>query len=188
VSVGDLQNVADLRVTDFGHRYLELEELFEHLDWEARMKSERRIAGGSGTFSNWFQTMALAHASGQDNATWASLTPVCLALCTIVPDSSATGTTITEANYVGYARAELTNTAWNAAVSGGPGGQSTISNAGGIAFASCTAGSSTVIGVALCTALTDGEVIAWATAASTVVSTTQTPATIAAGALSLGLT
>jgi hypothetical protein len=177
-------------LTPFGREFFA--ELVEHYEWENGLLrgSNRipRIAGGSGTFSNWFQTTVLGHGTGQDNASWANLSPVFLALCTIVPDSSKTGSTITEANYTGYARASLANTVWGSPVAGGAGGQSTVSNASVITYANCTAGSSTVIGWALCTAVTAGNAICWGTAASVVISTTQTPATVAANGLTIGLT
>lgn len=177
------------RLTPFGRDYFA--ELIEHYAWERKVLGSAGlppIAGGSGTFSNWFQTNVLAHGTGQDNVSWANLSPTFLALCTIVPDSSKTGSTITEASYTGYARVSLANTAWTSPAAGGAGGQSTISNASVITFANCTAGSSTVIGWALCTALSGGNAVCWGTAASVVISTTQTPATVATNGLTIGLT
>lgn len=141
-----------------------------------------------GTFSNWFQTQVLAHGSGQDNTSLSNFAPVFLALCTVVPDSSRTGSTITEANYTGYARVSIPNTSWGSPVSGGSGGQSTISNSSLVTFANCTAGSSTIIGWALCTASTAGNVICWGTTSSVVISTTQTPAQVSIAGLTIGLT
>lgn len=146
------------------------------------------IAGASGTFSNFAQTTILAHLTGQDNALWANLEPVFLALCTTLADSSKTGSTIVEAAYTGYARLSFANTDFSAASSGGAGGQSTIVNSGIKTFNACTASSSTIVGWALCSAATVGNAYAWGSCTSTVISTTQTPATIAASALSLGLT
>lgn len=145
------------------------------------------MLGGSGTFSNFFETAVLAHATGQDNAAWANLSPVFLALCTVVPDSSKTGTTITEASYTGYARLSIPNGSFAAPTAGGAGAASSIANNATLTFAPCTAGSSTIIGWALCTAATVGNVIAWGSASSTVISTTQTPATVATGALTITL-
>lgn len=177
-------------LTSYGHDYFA--ELIEHVKWEEGVRNYDGelppIAGGAGTFSNWFQTTVLGHATGQDNTSWGNLAPVYLALCTVVPDSSKTGSTIIEANYTGYGRASIPNGGWNTPVAGGAGGQSTISNGSVITFASCTAGSSTVIGWALCTAPTAGNVVGWGTATSTVISTTQTPASVASGGLAIGLT
>lgn len=103
--------------------------------------------------------------------------PTYLALCTTVPTDASTGSTIVEANYTGYARKSIAA----ADMSASSGGSKTNSNA--ITFAACTAGSSTIIGWALCDASTTGNVLCWGTATSTVISTTQTPATVAVGAL-----
>lgn len=145
------------------------------------------MGGGSGTFSNFAETAVLAHLTGQDNASWANLAPVFLALCTTVPDSSKTGSTIVEAGYTGYARLSIPAASFATAVSGGSGAASSIANNTTLTFAACTAGSSTVIGWALCSAGTVGNMLAWGSATSTVISTTQTPATVASGALSLTL-
>jgi hypothetical protein len=109
-----------------------------------------------------------------------------LALCTVVPTNASTGATITEANYTGYARKEVPAAEWEAAVAGTP---SSIANEKSFTFAAVTAGTSTVIGWALCDNATigAGNIVMWGTAASTVLSTTQTPATVAAKVLSLTL-
>jgi hypothetical protein len=67
------------------------------------------------------------------------------------------------------------------------GGIGSKTNSSAITFAAITAGSATVIGWALCDALTVGNVLAWGTATSTVISATQTPPTIAIGALVVSL-
>lgn len=113
---------------------------------------------------------------------------VYLALCTVVPTSSSTGVTITEATgATGYARKEVAAAAWNAAVEGAT---STIETNVEEIFAAITAGSATVIGWALCdkAGTSEGNVIMWGTCTSTVISSTQTPPTIAAKALKLELT
>jgi hypothetical protein len=109
-----------------------------------------------------------------------------LALLTVVPTNSSTGATITEANYTGYARKEVPAAEWNAAVAGTP---SSIANKSKFEFAACTSGTSTIIAWAGLDSSTigAGNIIMWGTAASTVISSTQTPATIAESALSLTL-
>lgn len=109
-----------------------------------------------------------------------------LALCTVVPTNSSTGATITEANYTGYARKEVPASILNSAVAGTP---SSINNKEAFTFNACTAGTSTIVGWALCDSseTAKGNVVMWGTAASTVISTTQTPASIAAEVLSLTL-
>jgi hypothetical protein len=105
-----------------------------------------------------------------------------VALLTAVPTSADTGATITEATYTGYARKATAGSDWAAAVAGTP---SSITNANAITFAACTAGTSTIVAFALVDSSTTGagNVIAWGTVASTVVSATNTPASFAAGAL-----
>lgn len=177
------------RLSDYGREQVDLEQVDFMVRNHQRFAANGRpaIAGGSGTFSNFAETTVLAHLTGQDNAAWANLAPTFLALTTVVPDSSKTGSTITEANYTGYARLSVAAASWAAAVSGGAGAASSIANSATLTFAACTAGTSTVIGWALCTAATVGNVLAWGSATSTVISTTQTPATVASGALSLTL-
>lgn len=170
-------------LSDFGRNEIDIEQI----EWAIGVHESRAMAGGSGTFSNFAETTVLAHLTGQDNASWANLAPTFLALTTVVPDSSKTGSTITEAGYTGYARLSVAAASWAAAVSGGAGAASSIANGSTLTFAACTAGTSTVIGWALCTAATVGNVLAWGSATSTVISTTQTPATVAIGALSLTL-
>lgn len=133
-------------------------------------------------FSNAYEKSVLEHVTGRTTLTL--VTPVYLALCTSAVDDTKTGSTITEAGYTGYARASIANTAWAAATGNSP---SSVATNTTITFANCTAGTSTIQWWALCTALTVGNVIMWGTCTSTVISTTQTPATVASGALSLTL-
>lgn len=107
--------------------------------------------------------------------------PVYIALTTVAVTESMTGSTITEANYTGYARKALAAADMGAAAAGAK------ANTAQQQFAACTAGSSTVIGWATCTAASAGGVIVFGTCTSTVISTTQTPATVAVGALSVAL-
>ena len=116
-------------------------------------------------------------------AAFPSYTALYLALCTVAVTDSDTGATITEANYTGYARLQIPAADWTAAA----GAAATVTTAAQKQFADCTAGSSTVIGWALCTAATGGNVVMYGTCPSVTISPTQTPATIAAGALTLGI-
>lgn len=125
--------------------------------------------------SDYLENRDLDHNLGKTSFTMPA--NVYLALCTVVPTDSSTGSTITEASYTGYARQKVAATDLNAA----SGGQSTNANA--ITFAACTGGSSTIIGWALCDASSAGNILYWGTCTSTVVSTTQTPATVASGGL-----
>ncbi|HEV2790117.1 MAG TPA: hypothetical protein VGV69_02315 [Solirubrobacterales bacterium] len=129
--------------------------------------------------SNYLENKVLDHFDGK--ASTALVTPIYLALCTVVPTDAQTGITITEASYTGYARKSVPAAALSAAVSG------QVSNTEALTFANCTAGSSTIIGWALCDSATKstGNMLWWGTCTSTAISTTQTPATIAAGGLVL---
>lgn len=134
-------------------------------------------------FSQAYGTKTLEAITGK-----ASLTKptAYLALCTAVPTASSTGSTITEATYTGYARKEIPAAEWNAAVAGVP---STIANKSKLEFAACTGGTSTIIGWALCdsSGTGTGNVVCWGTASSTIISLTQTPATVAAEVLVISL-
>lgn len=135
----------------------------------------------SGSFSNYTEDHVLDHLTGKTAFT--SPGPLYMALCTVLPDDTSTGATLTEATYTGYARKQIATADWNAA-SGG-----SVSNANAVTFANATAGSSTIVGWALCDSGTigAGNVIAWGSCASTTITATQTPATFAAGALTIAL-
>jgi len=104
---------------------------------------------------------------------------VYLALCTTAPTDASTGSTIVEANYTGYARKQIAAGDLNAAASG------SMTNANAITFAACTAGSSTIVGFAICDASSAGNVLYWGTVTSIVIDTSHTPATVAAGGLTI---
>lgn len=170
---------ADLHMTDFGAWWMR--ERFR--DAGGRL---RRIGGGSGQLSAWAEQTCLNHLTGYDNAAWANLAPTYLAECTTLPTSSSTGSTIVEASYGSYARTSMANTIWGAASGTAP---ASITNSGaGLTAAGCTSSTSTIVGLAACTASTAGNVIFWMSCASVVISTTQTPATVAASALTFQMT
>jgi len=129
------------------------------------------------SFSNYAENKTLDHAMGK--ASWTMPATVALALCTVVPTDSSTGESITEANYTGYARKVIAASALGSAASG------EIKTSEALTFAECTSGSSTIIGYAVCDSSSKGagNIIAWGTVTSTVISTTQTPATVASGGL-----
>ena len=127
------------------------------------------------SFSDYWENAILDTTFGDPDVTITP--PVYLALCTSVPDDTKTGSTIVEATYTGYARKSIAAADMNAASSGSK------TNGNALTFAACTSGSSTIIGWAICDASTAGNVLCWGTATSTVISTTQTPPTIAVGGL-----
>lgn len=108
-----------------------------------------------------------------------------LALCTVVPTSASTGSTITEANYTGYARVEVPPASWNAAVEGAP---SSMTTSAVVKFAACTAGSSKIVAVAFCDALTVGNMLLWTAVTNFEISTVNTPAEALAGGLEINFT
>lgn len=140
-----------------------------------------QIAGGSG-FSQYAESHIVDHANGKTS--WTMPTGSYLCLCTSVPTSTNTGSTITEASYTGYGRQSLSGK-WAAATAATPSVGATNAT---VTFAACTGGSSTVTAIAICDASTAGNMIWWGTCSSTTVSTTYTPATVASGALTVQLT
>jgi hypothetical protein len=172
------------RLTDFGKDWLGREIRSRRPCLLARTLLPR-AAGGSGQASSWLEQTFLNHATGEDNASWANLAPTYLALCTVVPTSSSTGSTITEAGYTGYLRTSTPNTSWSAATGTAP---ATATNSAVITAGACTSGTATLIAMAMCTASTLGNVIFWMSCASTVISITQTPPTVNASGITLSQT
>lgn len=129
--------------------------------------------------SDYLENKILDHCLGKTAFTMPAT--VAMALCTAVPTDASTGATITEATYTGYARKTIAGTDLNAAASG------TSTNANAITFAACTAGASTIIGFAICDSATTGagNVLYWGTVTSKVIDTSNTPPTVAVGALSV---
>lgn len=135
-----------------------------------------------GTYSQYAETMVLALVVGKT----AFATPTTfLALCTAVPTSASTGATIAEPTYTGYARL-ATASGWGTPTAASP---STIFNSAALTFAACTSGSNTITAFALLDGSTVGaaNMLAWASCASTTISTTQTPPTFAANAIEITL-
>jgi hypothetical protein len=127
--------------------------------------------------SNAIELKFLEHLVAKTSWTMAT-SPLYLALVTVAVGETDTAASITEANYTGYARKSVAGTDWGSAASG------QIANANAITFAACTAGTSTVIGFALCSSSSGaGDIHAYGTLTSFVVSTTQTPVNFAVGAL-----
>lgn len=164
-------------ITPYGR---ELMEVLRHHEPDGITDAARFVMGlQNASLADATEVAILEHLNGK--ASSEMISPVYLALCTVVPTDASTGSTITEANYTGYARKKVEGADWAAAVSGSP---TSMANANTLTFAACTAGTSTIIGWALCTASSAGRITFWGTATSTVISTTQTPATVAPGLLS----
>lgn len=116
---------------------------------------------------------------------WTITAPVYLALLVSTTGlETETGAGITsnakEASYTGYSRTAIA-AADMAAASGG-----SKTNSNPITCAGCSGGSAqNIVGFAICTASSGGDIIAWGTLPTVTVSPTQTPPTIAAGALTV---
>ena len=135
----------------------------------------------AGSFSEYSASKVLELVVGKT----AFATPTTyVGLWTSALTSASTGSTAGEATYTGYARA-ATSGDWGSATSATP---CTIFNSSAITFAACTAGTSTITYFGIFDAATGGNMIAWGSCTSTVISTTQTPATFAINALELTLT
>lgn len=127
--------------------------------------------------SDYLEGKVLEHYMGKTAFTMP--TAIYMALCTVTPTDASTGSTLTEANYTGYARKQILATGLNAAAAG------TMTNSTDIVFANATAGTSTIIGFAICDALTAGNVLVWGTTTSKVIDINNTPATCTANSLSI---
>ena len=132
------------------------------------------LAGGKSTYC---ENSVLGHAMGKTS--WTMPAAIYLALCTSIPTAASTGTTIVEASYTGYARKQIAAADLNAASAG------QMTNANAITFAACSGSTSTIIAFAICDAATVGNVIYWGSITSKVIDVSNTPATVAAGALVL---
>jgi hypothetical protein len=134
----------------------------------------------AGSFSDYAENKLLDHVDGKASFTMPAT--LYAALCTVTITDAMTGSTITEANYTGYARKQVAAADLNAS-SGG-----SVTNANAVTFADCTAGTSTVVGVAFLDALTLGNMLFYSDVTSHVIDTGNTPATIPASSLTITLT
>lgn len=138
------------------------------------------------SFSDYLELKVLDHIAGKGTLTL--VTPMYLALTLQVPTDASTGTSIDGGGwiptYTGYARKSVAAADFRSAGTPTPG---QISNVNAITFAACTAGTSTIVGWALCDAATLGNIHVWGSCTSTVISTTQTPATVAVDQLVITL-
>ena len=137
----------------------------------------------AGSFSEYCASAVLAHVVGKTSFTEPT---TYIGLWTSALTSASTGATSGEATYTGYARI-ATSGDWSAPTSATP---CTIYNGTAITFAACTASTSTITYFGIFDSITigAGNMLAWGSCTSTVISTTQTPATFAINALELTLT
>lgn len=166
------------RITEHGKRWLD-----RVLTLAAKSENPPMMGGITSGVSQYGMSHLIDHINGKTSFTL--VTPVFMALATAAPTSTTTGTTITEAAYTGYARVSLAAGAFNAATAATP---SIATNNGAITFGACTAGTSTLLGFMIVDASSVGNSLWYGTLASTVISTTQTPPTIATTVLNLSAT
>jgi hypothetical protein len=203
-----LQPEGPARLTEYGKRYFDQKLTWIHAFgdvWRdvarltdiqlgrwgevlARLKVSEDPVMTSGLTINGMQKL-LDHIVGKTS--FPVPTTVALGLGTAAPTSATTGVWANECTaggYVTYARASTTEATWtNAATAADP---SVVTNAGIITFAACTGAGATLLGFIIADndTLNTGASFFYGPLTSTVISTTQTPPTIAAGAMSLSLT
>lgn len=112
--------------------------------------------------------------------------PTYLALLTATAVETDTGATVTEANYTGYLRVSVAAADLSAAAAGSK------TNGNVLTFPNCTASSAVVTNFAMVAGtstarLNAGDVIMYGACSSVTVTTTQTPPTVAASALTFSL-
>ncbi len=136
----------------------------------------------AGHYSSYSENKLLDHSLGKTSFTMPAT--VANALCTVTITYAMTGATITEATFTGYARKTIAGSDLNAASSG------SSTNANAIIHAACTGSSSTIIGDALCDSASTGagNMLVYSDVTSHTIDTSNTPATLAIGALTVTLT
>jgi hypothetical protein len=197
------------RATEFGKRYLDRKDrewhkfgavlrdigklmIAERLTWNETKKLHKLegipVAVTSG-LSQYAQGMLIDHVNGKTSFTMP--TKSSLGLWTSAVTVASTGSTAGELTYTTYARvaSDGTGGTWASGWSAGSAADPTVAqNASTITFAADTAGGGTVTYFLVCNAQTTGSALWYGTVTSVVISTTQTPPTVASGALQVSLT
>ena len=132
-------------------------------------------------FNDVWENRIIDHVSGK--TALPAIQTSYMALLTALPAESATLATMAEASYTTYARKAVAPADIAAAASGQA--LNTVEQL----FGACMAGSATVVAWAWVTAAsgTSGDIIMFGAVTSTVISTTQTPPTVAVSALAFNL-
>ena len=162
-------------------------EMWDEIDRILREETHHRLGSLTGIangLSQYVMHLLVDHVNGKTSFTMP--VAVAMALDTANPASTATGASQAETVYTGYGRQALAGAAFVAATTATP---SVSTNASTITFANCTGTGSTLLGFTLDDSATTGagNVLWFGGLTSTVISTTQTPPTVAASALSLSL-
>jgi hypothetical protein len=178
------------QVDRFWHVLRDISKLAAHeatrwVDITAALEAEGVPTAITSGYSQYAMAKIIDHSDGKTS--WTMPATVAITLTTVAPTSTSTGASITEASYSTFARVTIAGSGFNAATAATP---SVSTNNGAITFAACTGGSSTLLGFATAdsASLGAGNLIFYGTLASTVISTTATPPTIADQGASFSLT
>lgn len=133
-------------------------------------------AAGGASFSDYLELKVLDHIFNDGTF---SVPTASLGLWTSALTDASTGATAGEASYTTYARVTIAAADMSAAAAGSK------TNTSAFTFPACTAGTSTITfwGTFDSATIGAGNLLVWGTATSTVISTTQTPPTVAIGGL-----
>lgn len=149
--------------------------------WGDNCRPQMPMAGGASGWSDAYEVSILDQ-ENQKTQQPAVVDPWFMALSILAFTDADTGTTADNGShvptYTGWARKSVAGTDMPAATSGA----GSAANTSAITFAACTAGTSTILAFANCSTVTAGILRKWGDCSSTVISTTQTPATFAIGA------
>lgn len=134
-------------------------------------------AAGGASFSDYLELKVLDHIF--NDGTFTVPSTVALGLWTSALTDASTGATAGEAAYTTYARVSIAAADMSAAAAGSK------TNTNAFTFPACTSGTSTITfwGTFDSATIGAGNMLVWGTATSTVISTTQTPPTVAIGGL-----
>jgi hypothetical protein len=164
----------DARMSDIQVITLNPGRLSDYGRWLVDCQVPRGLTAAS--FSDYLENKVLDHIF--NDGTY-SVPTASLGLWTSALTDASTGATAGEAAYTTYARVTIGAADMSAAASGSK------TNTAAFTFPACTAGTSTVTfwGTFDSATIGAGNLLVWGTATSTVISTTQTPPTVAIGGL-----
>lgn len=165
------------RITEYG-RYAYRDVLPDELalPWNPLEPGSPKDIRGAASFSDYLELKVLDHIFNDGTF---SVPTASLALWTSALTDASTGATAGELTYTTYARVTIAAADMSAAAAGSK------TNTSAFTFPACTAGGGTVTfwGTFDSSTIGAGNMLVWGTATSTVISTTQTPPTIAIGGL-----
>jgi hypothetical protein len=165
-------DLGSARVSD----YLQRKILAEYSEEFLAEHGYPPVAGGA-SFSDYLENKVLDHIF--NDGTFTVPATVALGLWTSALTDASSGATAGELTYTTYARVSTAAADFSAAAAGSK------TNTNALTFPACTAGGGTVTfwGTFDSATIGAGNLLIWGTATSTVISTTQTPPTVAIGGL-----